>query len=109
MPARLVRAFRGLYAGDSEVLRFGASASRVFRVSAGIRHGRPCSGSLFALAIDPVLRMLLNRIPRPLSTLMAYADDIALLLTGFLRFLPALLDLFAVVGASPTTSGTSSL
>lgn len=86
VPTQFVRAFRGLYAGDSAVLRFGSLASRVFRVSAGIRQGCPCSGSIFASAIDPVLRMLLCRIPRPLNTLVACADDIALMLTSFVCF-----------------------
>jgi hypothetical protein len=46
-------------------------------MEAGIKQGCPASGPIFALALDPFLRMILTRNPRPLGTLGAFADDIA--------------------------------
>ena len=45
----------------------------------------PLFGALFDLCVDPLLRKLLLRIPRPVEALVGYLDDIALAVAGFFQ------------------------
>eukprot|EP00959_Pyramimonas_sp_CCMP1952_P197032 4119993-Pyramimonas_sp.AAC.1 len=44
----------------------------------GIKQGCPASGSLLALAVDPVLRRICLLLPRPVHSLGAFADEVGL-------------------------------
>ena len=65
------------------------------------------SGSLFCLAVDPFLRLILSRFPYnnlwPSTTLTAYLDDIAMVLANLFTQLPLLLYIFEhfEAGAGP--------
>ena len=58
-------------------------------MSSGIRQGCPASGSIFVLALDPWMRMLLLRIPRALPC--GFADDVAILLQELVADFAALI------------------
>ena len=51
-----------------------------FPVLSGIKQGCPSSGTIFAIALDPFIRMLCMRIPRHLGVFCAFADDIGAVL-----------------------------
>ena len=57
-----------LYRGDE-------SDKPLCRIESGIIQGCPLSGSIFAMAVDPFLRLLQKTLPS--STNRAFADDIA--------------------------------
>jgi hypothetical protein len=75
-------------------ITFAAVEGFSFEIKAGIKQGCPASGSLFALALDPFLRMMLLRIPMRLSTVVAFADDLAAVLFQLHRSLRVLYQLF---------------
>ena len=63
----------------------------------GVRQGCPASGVLFALALDPVMRWLANRVCTGLGTLQAYADDVGLALINIRHALIYLCPAFRIV------------
>ena len=64
-------------------MKIGGRLFHGLQIGVGIKQGCPSSGSLFALALDPFLRYLLNRIPPPRLEVRAFADDLGAILRGF--------------------------
>lgn len=77
-PAAVCRCLQMAYSGLSTVVSFGASCTRSFRLRAGVRQGCPASGSVFAMLLDPWVRLLGRRLPAPDHVVAVYADDVAL-------------------------------
>jgi hypothetical protein len=73
-----------------------------FLATSGIKQGCPASGSLFALALDPFIRMLCLRLPTPLHVVSAFADDMGLVTRQLLRCLAILADLAALLMSATT-------
>eukprot|EP00959_Pyramimonas_sp_CCMP1952_P325316 6809203-Pyramimonas_sp.AAC.1 len=61
VPSETVGFFRALYANNTALLCFEGAAETVFLVERGVRQGDPASMTLFALALDPVLRWIRAR------------------------------------------------
>ena len=61
-------------------------------MSSGIKQGCPSSGTLFALALDLFIRMVLMKTPRSDVLLRAFADDLACVLKDLFSTLPGLLN-----------------
>lgn len=76
-PAALCRCLKMAYSGLSTVVSFGTSCSRSFRLRAGVRQGCPASGSIFAMLLDPWVRLLGRRLSVPEHVVAVYADDVA--------------------------------
>ena len=67
-------------------------------ILSGTKQGCPASGTVFALAIGPALRFMIDKLPPIIARFGAYADDIATVLKNTQRDLPLLLDIFILVG-----------
>ena len=91
-----VNAIKALYHLHSVALRLGGRVFEGFAIFAGIKQGCPCSGSLFALALDPFLRYLCMRIPIQLS-LRAFADDLGCMLEDLVANLRLLTSAFGLL------------
>lgn len=100
VPESLCVCLAALYATTVAPIGFGTACPCVVRVTAGIRQGCPASGMVFALAIDPALRMLSTCSPSHRDALVAFADDIAMLLMLFLAGLRWLIEVMALVLAA---------
>ncbi len=71
-----------------------------FGASSGIKQGCPASGSLFAIALDPFLRLLCLRLPGPVSIVSAFADDMGIVTRDLLRGLEIIAELTALLRAA---------
>ena len=69
-------------------------------IDSGIKQRCPLSGTIFALLMDPILRMMHATIPSLQGRLAigAYADDIAFAMSHFPCDLPKMLEIFALAG-----------
>jgi hypothetical protein len=76
VPAWFCTALRKLYRKCKAHILIGGSSEFVIKIQAGIRQGCPASGSIFALLLDPFVRCICLRLPRPLNSLGVFADDI---------------------------------
>ena len=68
-------------------------------INAGIKRGCPLSGTIFALLMDPVVRMLHATAPnlRGELAISAYADDIAAVMSDFLADILSVLHVFVLL------------
>ena len=67
-------------------------------IKSGIRQGCPLSGTIFALLIDPILRMLHHSMGEGpgRTTIGDYADDLACVVSDYTRDVPKMLRVFAL-------------
>ena len=73
-----VHAVRQLYKNNRCVFIRNGQQQPGLLILSGIRQGCPASGSLFALAFDPFLCMLVAKLPHPRHVVRAFADDVAI-------------------------------
>ena len=112
VPAEAIRFIERLYTKCTHYIRHRGMRYKVFDIRSGILQGCPMSGSLFCLALDPFLRLILSRFPYntlwPTTMLTAYLDDMAMALAQVFSQLPLLLDLFDYfsAGAGPKLNYT---
>jgi endonuclease/exonuclease/phosphatase family metal-dependent hydrolase len=99
-PEWLIDIIKRLYGVCSIELLYGAVSHQPFCALAGIKQGCPLSGTLFALALDPFLRMICLTIPAHLGMVTAFADDIAIVALHMFDVLLALAPVFAVLQAA---------
>jgi endonuclease/exonuclease/phosphatase family metal-dependent hydrolase len=110
VPRFFRRALAKLYRRVNIMILFGGILADGFAASSGIKQGCPASGSLFAIALDPFLRMLCLRMPMPLNVVSAFADDIGIVTRQLFEGLAILAELLALLktatamGLSPTKS-----
>ena len=88
---------KALYHDNVVVLKICGVEFEGFTVNSGIRQGCPASGSLFAIGLDPFVRFLLSKLPRPVAYIWALADDMAALLTILKEQLPAVINAFELL------------
>jgi exonuclease III len=99
-PTFLIDVIKLLYEDCMVELLYGAASHRPFRALAGIKQGCPLSGTLFALALDPFIRLLCLTIPKQLGMITAFADDIAIVAMHLFKALTALAPVFATLQAA---------
>ena len=77
IPQGMLNAFNVLYANNEGVAKVGNLMKWIFSVKCGVLQGCPLSGTLFVLAIDPLLTLFEHHIHNPgLGAIYACADDI---------------------------------
>jgi hypothetical protein len=94
VPGRVIKVVEQLYNRCKAIVRHEGASESAFLMESGIKQGCPASGSLFALALDPFVRMLLARLPSPHSLVVACADDLATALHDIMKALPILYRCF---------------
>ena len=100
VPRFFRRALANLYRKVNVTILFGGIATTGFTARSGIKQGCPASGSLFALALDPFLRMLCLRLSDPMCTVSAFADDMAIVTRKLYHTLAIIAELFAKLGSA---------
>ena len=98
MPVSVRRILQQLYANCRTTITLRGLRFTSFYILSCIKQGCPASGTIFALAIDPVLRFMIDNLPPRIARFGAYADDIATVFKHMPRDLPPLLDIFILVG-----------
>lgn len=92
IPTFIINVVLFLYSEQDTLFVMNGEVVATVCIGRGVKQGCPLSGSLFALAVDPLLRRLAQG-PGPLDQgTFAYADDLALVLRllreGLARLLP---------------------
>ena len=93
----ILNILRELYADHRVLLRLVGRVLPGFPVLSGIKQGCPCSGTLFAIALDPFIRMLCMRISRRLGVFCAFADDLGAVLLSLKDSFPLLVEAFVLL------------
>ena len=93
-PDFYVNAIRLLYSNLNAEITFNGKRYPGFEFTSGIKQGCPLSGSLFALALDPFLRKLIDRVPPQRITITVFADDIGMHLKYFFNDFPRIIRCF---------------
>ena len=102
VPQQVRRLIAALYKDCTALITVNGQTTGDFKVLSGIKQGCPLSGTLFVIAVDPLLRALCSRHMAPPSLLSGYADDLALVLYDLFAELPpicALLDKWRLASA----------
>jgi hypothetical protein len=94
IPARFIAAIQKLYLDCFAALSFNGMELDALCIASGIKQGCPLSGSIFALAIDPLVRFLLTSSVLGSMQITAYADDIAIVIANLFTQLPRILQAF---------------
>lgn len=94
VPITLLRAVRALYHDLVTFVVFAGESVAEMRMDSGIKQGCPLSGTLFALALDPMVRRYLAEVTMASSRLCAFADDVGVAMRDFACQLRELLELF---------------
>lgn len=76
-PIALLRDIGALYAGFATTVSFCEQPIATFPVTNGIKQGCPLSGTMFAIAPDPLARRCLTQVALDSARLKIFADDIA--------------------------------
>jgi hypothetical protein len=86
---RFIASIRMMYEDATSAVQVKGHLSAPIPIQCGVRQGCPLSMILFALCLDPLLRYLVGRLrglrvhrSQTNSTVVAYADDVSILLTS---------------------------
>ena len=94
IPSGFLNAFNSLYNGNESYAFSGGKFQWIFSIKSGVLQGCPLSGTLFVIAIDPLLTQFEHYIHNPLlGAIYACADDIGAALKE-LKHLKTLYQLF---------------
>ena len=96
-PAYFTDAFMQLYTDNRAEIWIGGATNTYLLILSGILQGCPASGSVFALAIDPVIRKIVSALPPRCSITIAFADDLAIACARFLFHLALILSICETV------------
>ena len=97
IPNHIISLIKSLYYKHTVKMKLMGRHFKGFPIEAGIKQGCPCSGTLFALALDPFIRMLCNKIPRSVAVVCAFADDMAMALMDFFKMFPLVAHAFFIL------------
>lgn len=109
IPTWLITALRALNEGPTARIVFGGVVTdSFFSISRGVKQGCPSSGSVWALAFDPAVRLLRAKLRGPMGELSVFAADIAAALARLISDLPLLSQMFGLLASSAGLSITFS-
>jgi len=94
IPRRMLNVLVKLYKDCGTIIVYNGGVFQGLIIKSGIKQGCPLSGTLFALALDPFIRLLLSRIEHPHDTLTAFADDLAMVCGDMKARLGVIMKLF---------------
>ena len=91
-----IHLIKAMYSGCLSHICIARSRYGTIDIKSRIRQGCPLSGTLFAILLDPVIRMMHATAPELHGELSigAYADDIAHVMSDHIRDLPRMLEVF---------------
>jgi exonuclease III len=98
VPDYILNTILKLYTGCNAFLMFGGVRVGSLPICSGIKQGCPLSGSIFALAIDPLIRKILAASVLHPIRVTAFADDIAIVIGNLFLQLPDIMTIFASWG-----------
>ena len=75
VPCAVIGFYVSLYRDSFVIVNFAGASEIRFSVGRGVRQGDPSSMTLFAMALDPVLRWIQYQSTPRLDLELAYADD----------------------------------
>eukprot|EP00959_Pyramimonas_sp_CCMP1952_P255955 5345916-Pyramimonas_sp.AAC.1 len=87
-----------MYRNAFIVVSFRGNRSHGFVLARGMKQGCHMSGPLFALAYDPIIRMLANKLPPPMREVGAFADDCGLGSCDVSAAFPIAIDVWVLAG-----------
>jgi hypothetical protein len=99
IPAGVRNAIANLYLRCLAFLVLGGSVVGSLPICSGIKQRCPLSGSIFALAIDPLIRKILAASVLNSIRVTAFADDIAIVVANVFLQLPGIMQIFERWGA----------
>ena len=82
IPSNIIHAIRELYKNSTASICINNVAYFTIGIYSGIKQGCPLSGTIFALAIDPLIRYLLAASVLGSMQITAYADDLAIVIAN---------------------------
>ena len=91
----VLRVVRNHYTNVEVIVVLNGRGFKTISIQSGIKQGDPSSGSLWALAFDPIIRYMIQELP--ISRLAAYADDVALVAACIVALLVALCPVALVI------------
>ena len=94
VPPQALRLIKLLYSDCRAMLMFNGVPVGFIAILSGIKQGCPLSGSIFTLAVDPLIRCFLVASLVNRFAMTAYADDLAIVLADVFTDLPLLLRIF---------------
>jgi hypothetical protein len=100
VPDGILKTIRKLYSQCLAFLLFGGANVGSLHICSGIKQGCPLSGSIFALAIDPLIRRILAASVLHTIRVTAFADDIAIVVANLFLQLPGIMSIFVLWGAA---------
>ena len=93
VPMKWIKLIKNLYTGCLCSILFVGAVCIVILIGSGIKQGCPASGSLFALAADPLVRFMLVGSVLGWFRILAYAGDLALVCWRLDEQLPVVLEI----------------
>lgn len=107
MPTWLIATVQALYAESVATIVWNVVQSGVrLPILAGIKQGCPASGTLWALAYDPIVRALCWAVPHDLGCFGVFADDIRVALRHFFEGMFALTPVVQDMAADASLART---
>lgn len=98
-PQAMINVVSGLYHDLRSTIILGGKELCEYSVTSGIGEGWPRSGTLFSLALDPLMRAFLADLSLRSARTTVFADVVAVALLYLRRQMPRILQLFALWGA----------
>jgi hypothetical protein len=96
VPLQITDSIRKLYNACSARMMFNGNLVGNIQILSGIKQGCPMSGSIFALAIDPLIRRILAMSVLHSIRITAFADDIAIVIANVFLQLPGIIRVFVL-------------
>ena len=96
-PAHIIQAIKTLYSNNHHTIFLNRLLEHTFTFTSGVKQGCPLSMTLFALALDPIIRFMSAQLSPYDCIIRAYCDDIAISTANIIQSLRAMLRCFRII------------